>query len=107
VLCDINAVMKTVTTEIPDFVGLARGEGNMAMIGGEICNQRLASQLLAAEPRKLTRADPKNHRDRQQPPRFAPHLCLLRKPAGRVVRPNCNSLANGNPLGCHLESRCR
>ena len=27
------------------------------MIGGEICKQRLASQLLAAEPRKLTRAE--------------------------------------------------
>jgi hypothetical protein len=46
-----------VTAEIRDFVGLARVEGNMAMIGGEICNQRLASQLLAAEPRKLTRAE--------------------------------------------------
>ena len=29
----------------------------IAMIGGEICKQRLASQLLAAEPRKLTRAE--------------------------------------------------
>jgi hypothetical protein len=27
------------------------------MMGGEICNQRLASQLLAAEPRTLTRAE--------------------------------------------------
>ena len=29
----------------------------ITMIGGEICKQRLASQLLAAEPRKLTRAE--------------------------------------------------
>jgi len=29
----------------------------ITMIGGEICNQRLAGQLLAAEPRKLTRAE--------------------------------------------------
>src|SRR5512139_3658291 len=27
------------------------------MIGGEVCKQRLAIQLLAAEPRKLTRAE--------------------------------------------------
>ena len=27
------------------------------MIGGEVCKQRLASQLLPAEPRRLTRAE--------------------------------------------------
>ena len=29
----------------------------MTMIGGEVCKQRLASQLLPAEPRGLTRAE--------------------------------------------------
>jgi len=49
-----------------------------------------------------------HRRNRQQPSRLRNVLRLFRKPAnlaGRVFRPHRNSLAHGNPLGCHLESQ--
>ena len=52
----------------------------------------------------------KDRRDRQQPPRLRRILHPFRQPAnlvGSVVRPHRNSVAHGNPLGCHLESCCR
>ena len=71
-------------------------------------------QRLPIHPADLCRIGPRgsfeHRRNRQQPSRLRDVLRLFCKPAhlaGRVVRPHRNSLAHGNPLGCHLESqRC-